>query len=60
MSPGNTPYVFRDEPDGTDADADPAADAEDRPTTGEREVVIVDGRAMSYRWYRRDPQKASP
>jgi len=47
MAPNNSPYVFRGEVtndvDGT----------EDRPTTEGQEVVIVDGRAMSYRWYRR-------
>ena len=38
----NSPYVYRDEP---------AAPLDDDPVDGE--VVIVDGRAMSYRWYRR-------
>ncbi|WP_338741776.1 hypothetical protein [Haloplanus salilacus] len=46
MSSSDSPYVFRDEVARTDADRDP-------PTTDGREVVIVDGRAMSYRWYRR-------
>lgn len=41
MEEPNSPYVFRDEP------ALPAAAPDDA------EVVIVDGRAMSYRWYRR-------
>jgi len=43
MAPNNSPYVFRDEVDESGADE----------TAGEQEVVIVDGRAMSYRWYRR-------
>jgi hypothetical protein len=47
MSPSNSPYVFRDEVD------DASDDADERTTTDGREVVIVDGRAMSYRWYRR-------
>jgi hypothetical protein len=38
----NSPYVFREE-----SEAPPSYDPE------EREVVIVDGRAMSYRVYRR-------
>jgi hypothetical protein len=38
----NSPYVFREE-----HESPPAHDPE------EREVVIVDGRAMSYRMYRR-------
>jgi hypothetical protein len=38
----NSPYVFREEREPT-----PSYDPE------EREVVIVDGRAMSYRMYRR-------
>lgn len=38
----NSPYVFRDEPEAP-ASHDPE----------EREVVIVDGKAMSYRAYRR-------
>lgn len=38
----NGPYRFRDEVDDA-----PAYDPE------EREVVIVEGRAMSFRWYRR-------
>jgi hypothetical protein len=47
MAPNDSPYVFRDEaPDDVDG-------TEDRPTTEGQEVVIVDGRAMSYRWYRR-------
>jgi hypothetical protein len=40
--PPNSPYVFREE-----HEAPPSHDPE------EREVVIVDGRAMSYRVYRR-------
>ncbi|WP_251343943.1 hypothetical protein [Haloplanus halophilus] len=47
MAANDSPYVFRDEvPD--DADEEPR----NRSTEGQ-EVVIVDGRAMSYRWYRR-------
>jgi hypothetical protein len=38
----NSPYVFREE-----HESPPSYDPE------EREVVIVDGRAMSYRMYRR-------
>jgi hypothetical protein len=38
----NSPYVFREE-----HESPPSHDPE------EREVVIVDGRAMSYRMYRR-------
>jgi len=45
MTPSHSPYVFREEAE------DDAAD--DRPPTEGQEVVIVDGRAMSYRWYRR-------
>lgn len=41
MEEQDSPYVFRDE------SAEPADDPDDA------EVVIVDGRAMSYRWYRR-------
>lgn len=47
MAPSDSPYVFRERPD----DADDGA--EHPPTTNGQEVVIVDGRAMSYRWYRR-------
>jgi hypothetical protein len=47
MAANDSPYVFRDET------ADDADGTEDRPTTEGQEVVIVDGRAMSYRWYRR-------
>jgi hypothetical protein len=47
MSSSDSPYVFRDEAGDVDEDAD------ERPTTEGQEVVIVDGRAMSYRWYRR-------
>mgnify|MGYP000052320727 CR=1 FL=1 len=47
MSSSNSPYVFRDEAGDVDDDAD------EPPTTDGQEVVIVDGRAMSYRWYRR-------
>lgn len=39
----NSPYVFRDEPEPT-----PEYDPE------EREVVIIDGQAMSFRSYRRN------
>jgi hypothetical protein len=46
MSPNDSPYVFRDEVGDVDEDTD------ERTTEGQ-EVVIVDGRAMSYRWYRR-------
>jgi hypothetical protein len=46
MSPSHSPYVFRE-------DAEDDAETDDRPTTEGQEVVIVDGRAMSYRWYRR-------
>ena len=46
MSSSDSPYVFRDEMEDIDDDAD------ERTTEGQ-EVVIVDGRAMSYRWYRR-------
>ena len=42
MEESNSPYVYRDER-GEPLDDDPA----------DAEVVIVDGRAMSYRWYRR-------
>ncbi|MFB6194556.1 MAG: hypothetical protein ABEI80_00155 [Haloplanus sp.] len=48
MAPSDSPYVFREEvTDDVDDDRD------DRSTTEGQEVVIVDGRAMSYRWYRR-------
>ncbi|RMB13776.1 hypothetical protein [Haloplanus aerogenes] len=47
MSPNNSPYVFREEVE------DEVDDADERSTTEGQEVVIVDGRAMSYRWYRR-------
>jgi hypothetical protein len=47
MATNNSPYVFRGDAADDDADADGP-----RPSEG-REVVIVDGRAMSYRWYRR-------
>ena len=46
MSSSDSPYVFRDEMEDVDDDAD------ERTTEGQ-EVVIVDGRAMSYRWSRR-------
>jgi len=46
MSSSDSPYVFRDEMEDVDDDAD-------EQTTEGQEVVIVDGRAMSYRWYRR-------
>jgi hypothetical protein len=46
MSSSDSPYVFRDEMEDIDDDVD------ERTTEGQ-EVVIVDGRAMSYRWYRR-------
>lgn len=42
MEPRDSPYVFRDEP------SEPAT-----PDPEGRDVVIVDGRAMSYRRYRR-------
>jgi hypothetical protein len=42
MEPRDSPYVFRDEPSEP-----PSPDPEGR------DVVIVDGRAMSYRRYRR-------
>jgi hypothetical protein len=45
MATRDSPYVFREEI--TD-DVD-----DERTTTEGQEVVIVDGRAMSYRWYRR-------
>ncbi|MFB6303809.1 MAG: hypothetical protein ABEH47_01480 [Haloferacaceae archaeon] len=38
-------YVYRGDPTEADADEEPPAEGAD--------VVIVDGRAMSYRWYRR-------
>ena len=48
MEPNDSPYVFRESPsDDVDEEREPGA-----PTEGQ-EVVIVDGRAMSYRWYRR-------
>jgi len=47
MSPNNSPYVFREEVE------DEVDDTNERSTTEGQEVVIVDGRAMSYRWYRR-------
>ena len=47
MPSSDSPYVFRDEAGDVDDDAD------ERSTTAGQEVVIVDGRAMSYRWYRR-------
>lgn len=43
MDEQDSPYVFRGEP------AEPADDHDH----DDAEVVIVDGRAMSYRWYRR-------
>lgn len=49
MAPSNSPYVFRGD---AAADAGDAVVDDSRPSDG-REVVIVDGRAMSYRWYRR-------
>ena len=42
MEEPSSPYVYRDEPTEP-TDPDPA----------DSEVVIVDGRAMSLRWYRR-------
>lgn len=42
MEGRDTPYIFRDE-----VESSPTLDPE------EREVVIVDGRAMTYRSYRR-------
>jgi len=47
MSPNNSPYVFREEVE------DDVDEADERSTTQGQEVVIVDGQAMSYRWYRR-------
>ncbi|WP_161631404.1 hypothetical protein [Candidatus Halobonum tyrrellensis] len=45
MEESDTPYVFRDEqPDGNAVDADPDPEGGD--------VVIIDGRAMTYRRYR--------
>ncbi|MFD1634684.1 hypothetical protein ACOZ4L_03000 [Haloplanus ruber] len=44
MASNDSPYVFRGSPEDG---------AERPPTTNGQEVVIVDGRAMSYRWYRR-------
>jgi hypothetical protein len=46
VSPRNSPYVFREE-------IEDDVDDNERSTTEGQEVVIVDGRAMSYRWYRR-------
>jgi len=46
MSSRDSPYVFREDVEDVDED-------DDRPATEGQEVVIVDGRAMSYRWYRR-------
>ena len=43
MDERDTPYVFRDEPDDV-ADADPDPEGND--------VVIIEGRAMTYRRYR--------
>jgi hypothetical protein len=42
MEPRDSPYVFRDEPSEPES-----------PDPEGRDVVIVDGRAMSYRRYRR-------
>jgi hypothetical protein len=47
MSSSDSPYVFRDE--GADERVRPTDDV----ATEGQDVVIVDGRAMSYRWYRR-------
>jgi hypothetical protein len=47
MSPSDSPYVFRDE------DVEPDGDVDEPAPPHEQDVVIVDGRAMSYRWYRR-------
>jgi hypothetical protein len=46
MSSNDSPYVFREEVGDVDED-------DERSTIEGQEVVIVDGRAMSYRWYRR-------
>lgn len=44
MDESDTPYVFRDEPDsGVD---------DDDPDPEEGDVVIIEGRAMTYRRYR--------
>ena len=43
MEERDSPYVFRDEP------ADPVGGAGDRT---DRELVIIDGEAMTYRSYR--------
>jgi hypothetical protein len=43
MDEPNSPYVYREDEERTPTEPDPEG----------REVVIVDGRAMSYRWYRR-------
>ncbi|WP_348609429.1 hypothetical protein [Halobaculum rarum] len=45
MEERDSPYVFRDEPD------DPIGVVSDRT---DEEVVIIDGRAMTYRSYRGD------
>ncbi|GAA0218343.1 hypothetical protein [Halobaculum roseum] len=48
MEERDSPYVFRDEPD------DPVGGASDRT---DEEVVIIDGRAMTYRSYRGDDSR---
>ncbi|WP_251329964.1 hypothetical protein [Haloplanus pelagicus] len=47
MASNDSPYVFRENPSDDDGERETGS-----PTKGQ-EVVIVDGRAMSYRWYRR-------
>jgi hypothetical protein len=42
MNESDSPYVFRDEPD------DPVGESEG----GDDDVVIIEGRAMTYREYR--------
>jgi hypothetical protein len=43
----NSPYVFRDEDESRHEPVD-------TPSAEGLDVVIVDGRAMTYRWSRRD------
>jgi hypothetical protein len=43
----NSPYVFRDEDESRH-------EPRDAPSAEGLDVVIVDGRAMTYRWSRRD------
>ena len=49
MEERDSPYVFRDEPD------DPVGGTSDHT---DEEVVIIDGRAMTYRSYRGDEEPA--